>query len=226
MVRGFVKEKKLNNPRANRCSKKSDGESDDEITFESRNQFASLESSISDDDDKNSETCKKEDTGSDKKVRMPTIVVYTYIKDHLATLNELSKDLEKGISVSVKRNRIVMYTKTSNDYNTLLAKIKAAQIQFHTYTIQDQKPLMSILKGLAPNITEDEVKSDLERQGFKNTVVKQFTSKIEQEKGKTVDVKLPIFSVKFEPKTKISEVKKVKFVLQSALGKANFKKKL
>lgn len=130
------------------------------------------------------ENPEQEATNSDKKVKLPTIVVYTYIKNHLDTLNNILKDLEKGISINVKRNRIMMYTKTLNDYNKLLEKIKAALIQFHTYTVQDQKPLTSILKGLAPNITEEEVKEDLKSQGFINTVVKQFTSKLETEKGK------------------------------------------
>lgn len=124
----------------------------------------------------------------------------------------MSKDLDEEISVSVKRNRIVMYTKTLNDYNTLLEKIKAAQIQFHTYTLQDQKPLTSILEGLAPNITEEEVKKDLESQGSKNIVVKQLSSKTENEKGKFDEVKLPIFSIKFEPQTKISDLNKERFV--------------
>lgn len=160
-----------------------DQEPDAGVSFETENPYESLNSTLSD-EEKSQENQQEEKAEINKKVKIPPIVVYTYIKDHLDTLNSMSKHLEKGISLNVKKNRIVMYTQTHNDYNRLLEKIKAAQIQFHTYTVEDQKPLTSILKGLAPNITEDEVKKDLETQGFKNTVVKQFIGKIETDKGK------------------------------------------
>ena len=53
-----------------------------------------------------------------KKKKIPPLVIYTYIQEHVNTLKEMEKDLKEEIDVKCKNNRIIMYTKNEEDYKT------------------------------------------------------------------------------------------------------------
>lgn len=96
------------------------------------------------------------------------------------------------------------------DYKKVNEKITAAQIPYHTYTPESEKPVTSILKGLAPNITEEKVKNALIENQLKVIEVKQFIKKVVGERDKVLYVKLPVFAIKFDKETKICHIKNVR----------------
>lgn len=143
-----------------------------------------------------------------RKPKIPPLVIYTHIEDHVKTLKDIQKELKEPLSISCKQNRMIIYPKNEEDYVTLSEKIKAAKVHFHTYSLEKEKPVVSILKGLPPNIKPFEIKEELENSHkLKVSDVKQFVKKAV---GDVREFKLPIFSVKFQQGTKISEVKKIK----------------
>lgn len=71
--------------------------------------------------------------------------------------------------------------------------------------MEKEKPVVSILKGLPPNILPAEIQEELQSvHNLKVLEVKQFVKKSVSDRG---EVKLPIYSVKFEQGTKISDLK-------------------
>lgn len=146
------------------------------------------------------------------KVKVPPLVIYTNIENHSQAMKDLRQDLLEDFTLSCKRNRIVIYTKNMSDYQKVSDKIAAAQIPYHTYTPDSEKPVTSILKGLASNITEDEVKNDLKENHLKVIEVKQFIKKVLKDDNTVISIKLPVFSVKFDKETKINEFKSVRKV--------------
>ena len=140
------------------------------------------------------------------------VVIYTYIQEHVETLKDMEKDLKEGLDLRCKNNRIILYTKNEEDYKTVFDKVKAAGVNFHTYTLEKNRPVSSILKGIPPNVTTEEIKKDLSDNGFTVIEVKQFTKKVEDENSKQKEIKMPIYCVKFAEGTKVADIKKVRKV--------------
>lgn len=149
---------------------------------------------------------------TEEKVEVPPLVIYSNIENHRQTMKNLSEDLQEDFSFKCNRNSIVIYTKNMNDYKKISEKITAAHVPYYTHTPISEKSVISSLRGLASNITEEDVKTDLTEKNVKIVEMKQFVKKVADPQGKTVDVKLPIFSIKFDKETKVAEFKNVKYV--------------
>lgn len=145
-----------------------------------------------------------------KKFKIPPLVIYTHIEDHVKSLQQMLKESNEKFSMVCKQNRLIIYTKNEHDYAVMRKKIEAAQVSFHTYFLDSEKPIVSILKGLPSNITPLEIKEELENEHeLKVLEVKQFIKQRER-KGKISEIKLPIFNVKFEKNRKIVYFKKIR----------------
>lgn len=147
-----------------------------------------------------------------KKEKVPPIFIYTKIDNHNSTLKELRKNLLEDFLFKCKSNKTIIYAKNLSDYKAVCEKITTAQVPFHTYTPENEKPVTTILKGLASNISEEEVKTDLLEKHLKVIEVNQFVKKVIDQDNKIIDVKLPIFCIKLEKGTSIAEIKNIKTV--------------
>lgn len=113
-----------------------------------------------------------------KKNKIPPLVIYTFIANHVKTIRDMEKDLMDKLSLVCKRDRVIIYCKNEQDYRVMREKIAAAQVEHHTYSLNSEKPVISILKGLPPNVTELEIKEELEQEhNLKVIEVKQFVKK-------------------------------------------------
>lgn len=191
-----------------RARKKPKADDDLESSIETSNSFEALEEE--DALAMQVETTERPDKKLVRKCRIPPIVIYTHLKDHVKTMKELREELEDDIELKSKPDRIIMYTKNEKDYATVLNRVKAAQIKSHTYTLENKKLVTSIIKGLPVNIAEDDIKLELGEKNLKVIDVKQFIKKNKNNDGKITEFKLPIFRVKFEEGTKISDIKNVR----------------
>lgn len=114
---------------------------------------------------------------SEKRIRIPPVVIYANIQNHNETFKELRKNLNEDFSLKCKIDIIIIYTRNMADYKKVSDKMSAAQVPYHTYTPDNEKPVTSILKGLATNVSESEVKADLIDKNIKVLEVKQFVKK-------------------------------------------------
>ena len=99
-----------------------------------------------------------------KKKKIPPLVTYTHIENHTKTLNEIQKDLKEKLSINCKRDRMIIYARTIEDYTIMRQKIEAAKISYHTYSLEANKPVVSILNGLPANASTLEIKEEPENE--------------------------------------------------------------
>lgn len=52
-----------------------------------------------------------------KQATIPPLVIYSNIENHSQAMKELREDLLEDLTLSCKRNRIIIYTKNMEDYN-------------------------------------------------------------------------------------------------------------
>lgn len=168
---------------------------------------------LNDDEEDHEEVMEEGETpvmAKEKKLKIPPIVIYASIENHKESLDKMQAELKEDITIKYKLNRVVIYTKNEEDYNKLRAMIVKEKIDYHTYTLAKEKPVVSILKGLPSNVKISEIKAELDEvENLEVLEVKQFIKKVEVN-GKSVENKLPIFSVKFSGKTKVADFKKIR----------------
>ena len=121
-------------------------------SFLSPNQFAVLSDSESD----------IEENGTlpqppDRTPRIPLIVIYSLLNNHSSTLKQVNDKLTTPVEVKSKTDRLLLYTKPSSDYNILLSEIQSAKLAYHTYPLPDAVQPRLVLKGIPPNVPEDDV---------------------------------------------------------------------
>jgi hypothetical protein len=99
-------------------------------SFLSPNQFAVLSGSYSD-----NEVNGTLPQPPDKTPRIPPIVIYSLLDNHSSTLKQVNDKLTIPVEVKSKTDRLLLYTKSSSDYYTLLSEIQAAKLAYHTYPL-------------------------------------------------------------------------------------------
>ena len=62
----------------------------------------------------------------------------------------MQSKLKDDIDVRFKGNRIIMYTKSMEDYDVLEKEIKDSYVEYHTYTKNECKQIKMVIKGLPP----------------------------------------------------------------------------
>jgi len=124
-------------------------------SFLSPNQFAVLSDSESD-----IEETRASPKTPDRTTRIPPIVVYSLFDNHSATLKQVNDKLTSPVDVKSKTDRL-LYTKSSADYNILLSEIKSAKLAYHTYLLPEAVQPRLVLKGIPPNVPEEDVRADL-----------------------------------------------------------------
>lgn len=56
------------------------------------------------------------------KVKIPPIVMHSFVNNHMETLNNIKKELKDDFNIIGKRNRIIIKTKNIDDYNLMIKK--------------------------------------------------------------------------------------------------------
>jgi hypothetical protein len=101
-------------------------------SFLSPNQFAILS-----DSDSNNEENGAPPQSNTRPARIPPIVIYSFLNNHSSTLKEVNEKLTTPVDVKSKANRLLLYSKSSQDYNILLTEIQTAKLAYHTYPLSE-----------------------------------------------------------------------------------------
>jgi len=117
-------------------------------SFLTPNKFAVLSESESDIEEDGAQLQPQE-----HQARIPPIVIYSYLNNHSTTLKQVNDKLFNPVEVKSKSNRLLLYTKSSQDYNTLLTEIRTAQLAYHTYPLPENTQPRLVLKGIPPKRT-------------------------------------------------------------------------
>ena len=91
--------------------------------------------------------------------RSPT--VYSFLNNHSSTLQKVNSKLSAPVEVKTKSNRLVLYTKSIQDYKTVLSEIQTANLEYHTYPLPDTLQTRLVLKGIPPNVPAEDIREAL-----------------------------------------------------------------
>lgn len=64
------------------------------------------------------------------------------------------------------KNGIKIDPATENDYRAMYKLFKEHKIEFYTYELNSEKTLKVVIRGIIHEISEDDVKEDLEKQEY------------------------------------------------------------
>ena len=106
-----------------------------------------------------------------------------------------------------KTDRLLLYTKSSADYNILLSEIKSAKLAYHTYPLPEAVKPRLVLKGIPSNVPEEDVRADLNTHNIQVVRISQLT-KIDRVTH--VITKYSIFVITFPPDTDIRKVLQIR----------------
>jgi len=168
-------------------------------SFFSPNQFAVLSDSESDNEQNKAPT-----QSQDRTPRIPPIVLYSLLNNHSTTLKQLNEKLTTPVDVKSKTDRLLLYTKSSSDYNILLSEIKSAKLAYHTYPLPEAVQPRLVLKGIPTNVPEEDVRADLEAHNIQVVKISQL-SKTDRV-SRAIITKYPIFIITFSPGTDMCKV--------------------
>lgn len=170
-------------------------------SFLSPNQFAVLSDSEPEGDEEELTSTPK---SSDGKQRIPPIIIYSLLDNHSATLKRVNEKLSTPVDVKSKADRLLLYTKSSADYKTLLSEIQTAKIAYHTYPLPEAVQPRLVLKGIPCNVPEDDIRSDLEAQNIHVTRIVQLTKT--DKTTHSIITRYPIFVLTFPPGSDLRKI--------------------
>ncbi|KAJ8915529.1 hypothetical protein NQ315_012411 [Exocentrus adspersus] len=97
---------------------------------------------------------------------------------------------------------VVIHPVSADDHRLITRTLEADKQEYHTYSLQEEKTLRVVVRGIPTGIAEEEVKSDLQAQGFTVLVVHRMVSRKTKEALPLVLVQVP------RAQTKILEVRR------------------
>ena len=125
-------------------------------TFFSQNQFSLLSDSESD-----CEGSKPTSQPTAHTSRIPPIFIYSLLTNHSSTLTRVNNKLAAPVIVNSITDSLLLHTKSSSDYNILPSEIQAAHLAYHTYPLPEGIQPRLFLKGIPPNVPEQDIRAEL-----------------------------------------------------------------
>lgn len=113
---------------------------------------------------------------------------------------ELTKDLSarKIDYGSARAEGVKMNPPTKEDYRSIISHLTNQKVPFHTYQTEEEKCLRVVIKGILENISTDEVKEDLTKQGFHPGRIHRMLSSRTDNKGRKMETRNMVVNI---PKT-------------------------
>jgi hypothetical protein len=131
-------------------------------------------------------------------------VIYSYLTNHSETLKQVNEKLTTPVDMKSKANRLLLYTKSTQDYNILLSEIQSAKLAYHTYPLPEAIQPRLVLKGVPPNVPEEDVRDELAAHDIQVVRVSQFTKM--DKNTRAITTRYPIFVITFQRGTDLCKV--------------------
>jgi hypothetical protein len=168
-------------------------------SFLSPNQFAVLSHSESDNEENGAPS-----QSNNRPTRIPPIVIYSYLNNHSSTFKQVNEKLTTSVGIKSKAIRLLLYMKSSHEYNILLTEIQAAKLAYHTYPLPKAIQPRLVLKGIPPNVPEEDIREELVAHDIQIVRISQITKM--DKSTRTVLTRYPIFVITFQPGTGMRKV--------------------
>lgn len=174
-----------------------------EVTINTLNSYEPLSDMESmDDDEPPPPAGVKPKSSMEKQVKMPPIVVYSYLENHSKALKTLRSACKQDFDVKCRGNRLIFLAKCKEDYNKIIADVTSAKLEYHTYTPADEINRTLVLRNVPPNVTCEEIEDDLKEKHIVPIKITQMTKK--EMSGRII--KYPLFLVTFDKSVNVKDV--------------------
>lgn len=130
----------------------------------------------------------------------PPVIVDGTIGEGNTAIQALKGLLKENFQYKYANGKTSFYTNNEEDYKKLKEYLSEKKFQFHTFTLNSEKLVKLVLKGLPPTITIDEIKEELKDLNFNVEKIYQLSKKQEY----------PLYSLLFSPGTSSQEVVKIR----------------
>lgn len=155
------------------------------------------------------------------KSKVPPVVLYSYITNHSTSLKTINQKLSAPLEVKTKKDRLILYPKTSDDYNLLLNEVKSTNLPYHTYPLKEAIQPRFVVKGLPPNLTIAEIEEDFKEKY--NVTPVQISQLTKTDKTTNQSTPFPIFIVLFPAGTDRNMILKIKTLCHCRITWEKFK---
>ena len=186
----------------NETKKRKQDDSNYVINVSTKNSYEPLSDSESMDEDDPSPGKVNEIPLVKKPVKIPPIVVYSYIKNHSESIKLFKKSCKQDFDIKCRGNRLIFLAKCKEDYNKIINEVASAKLEYHTYTPSDEINNTLVLRNIPPNVTCEEISQDLSDRNIRPIKITQMSKK--EASGQTV--KFPMFIVTFDKTVNIKDV--------------------
>lgn len=175
----------------------------------SKNRFQPFSSDEYNDEDMESTSSHESNNASNnktKKIRVPPIILDLQPADLTSSLNHF-KTITNDLEVRYKNKQTHLQTHSMESYTKIIANLKHNNYKFHTFTLQDDKTIKYVIKGLHEYMKVNEIMID-------ENITQLNASKVTQMLSNKNKHPLPMFIVEFPAKTDPAKIKAIKSVCQ------------
>lgn len=148
----------------------------------------------------------------------PPIIVNKSFEHCISTTTLIREHLIGELNIKYKKNKTIFITYNDADFKKAQEIFKAENIEFHTYTPNDEIKPKFVLKGIPPTINTEDIHQDLSSQGLQIFRIIQMVNK-----KVTPNVKLPMWIVTLQNKAQIPTLCKIKYVCHIVVEWDNYK---
>lgn len=137
---------------------------EEEETYATYNRFQHLQ----EDDDNHQDSQPDMDTqppAQPKREHVPPIILRNKEKWMEVSAAFTKKSLNFN-SARMTHEGVKIMPQTPDDYRGITKLLEKRKLEFHTFQLRSEKYLKVVLKGIMQNISDDDIKADLEKQGF------------------------------------------------------------
>jgi hypothetical protein len=118
-------------------------------------------------------------------------------------------------------NRLLLCTKSTQDYNILLSEIQNAKLAYHTYQLPEAIQPRLVLKGIPSNFPEEDVSEELVAQNIQVVRIYQITKM--DKSTRTITTRFPIFVITFQPGTDMRKVLQLRKICHCIISGRNLR---
>lgn len=159
--------------------------SDDEIEIENENRTAGTvpnASEVAPTRDDSSQSTRKIQT-------KPPPIVLKNVKDFMTLARNIKRICSQDVAFQSRTDSTRLQTATPDDYRSATSYLRQANVEFHTYTLQEERKSRLVIRGLDPSIKLEEVIAELAASKVECSHVSQLRSTLGEKKP------LPLFIV-------------------------------
>lgn len=114
-------------------------------------------------------------------------------------------------STRLNDHQLKVNVENGDHYRAAVKTLNDISYEYHSYENKQTRPIKVMARNIHQTITEQEVHSNLAKQGFKIIQVNQKMKSVKNESG-TEYIKLPLFMLTFAPEEEAKKVHEIKYI--------------